>query len=327
MPAAELSKYAENQFESTTRKSFSLMSEVLADTLPRATTAVGGNLSFVSVLNALSTAATAWSAGESTLANAEAAAPASTFAFEDKILSLTRKPDADTSSLLETWDTTIRGQVAYQGPTYMLLLPHGRETVTAGTYEEQLDALRDLGVRLTAQIAKPILVTLGGTVTTFATAARALRTAQTNAKAAIETARGAQETKRLTAAAALYALIGQGMVTWSLTPTLVDTLWDVQILRRVTQSVPGAPADTAWDAPNRTLSTTAMPAGGSRLEAWREGPGGMPELLLTAAPGVTTVLIPATITWTPGGLYQLWLVAVNSKGASAPGPVVNWTAV
>ena len=327
MPASDPSKYAENQFESATRKSYALMSEVLADTIPRATTAAGGNLMFSTVLATLNTAATAWSTGETAMANAEAAQPAATFALEDKLASLRRTPDADTASLLEVWDTTIRSQVAYQGPTYMLLLPNGRETVTAGTIEEQLDALRDLGIRLTAQVTKPVLVTLGGTVTTFATAARALRTAQTNAKAAVETTREAQEAKRLAAAAALYALIGQGMVVWAATPLLVDTLWDVQILRRVIQSVPDAPADTAWDAPNRTLSTTAMPAGGSRLEAWREGPGSMPELLLTAAPGETNVLIPATITWTPGALYQLWLVAVNSRGSSLPGPVQNWTAV
>ena len=48
----------------------------------------------------------------------------------------------------------------------------------------------------------------------------------------------------------------------------------------------------------------------------------MPELLLTAGPEAT-----ATITFTPGSLYQLWLVAINSKGRSAAGPVQNWTAV
>ena len=50
----------------------------------------------------------------------------------------------------------------------------------------------------------------------------------------------------------------------------------------------------------------------------------MPELLLTAGPGATEIIVPATITFTPGGLYQLWLVAVNSKGRSTPGPVQNW---
>ncbi len=79
--------------------------------------------------------------------------------------------------------------------------------------------------------------------------------------------------------------------------------------------------------PSRGDEASAPPAGGSRLEAWRTGPGGMPELLLTAGPGQTSVLIPATITFVPGGLYQLWLVAVNSKGSSLPGPVQNWTAV
>lgn len=327
MATTEPSKYAENQFLSATERRFPLMSEVLADTVPRATTAIAGNAAFAAVMGALTGAANSWSAGETLLANAEAAQPAATYAFDDKMASLTRKPDADTSSLLEGWDIAIRGQVSYQGPVYMLLLPQGRETVTAGTIEQQLDALRDLGVRLTAQAAKPALVTLGGVVTTFATAARALRTAQTNAKSAVAAAREAQEARRLTAAAALYALVGQGIVTWAATPSLVDTLWDVNLLRSTGKEVPAAPANTTWTPAQRTLSTTAMPTGGSRLEAWRVGPGGMPELLVTAAPGQTQVIIPATITFTPGHLYQLWLVAVNSRGSGPPGPVQSWTAV
>ncbi len=70
-----------------------------------------------------------------------------------------------------------------------------------------------------------------------------------------------------------------------------------------------------------------MRFGRSRLEAWLTGPGGTPELLLTAAPGQISLLITATIPFVPGGLYQLWLVAVNSNGSSLPGPVQNWTAV
>jgi hypothetical protein len=56
----------------------------------------------------------------------------------------------------------------------------------------------------------------------------------------------------------------------------------------------------------------------------RLGPGGIPEMLGT---GTTSIIIPAAITFTPGNLYQLWLVALNSKGSSAPGPVRSWTAV
>ena len=327
MPSSEPSKYSENQIESATRKSYALMSEFIADMQPRAMAAAGANPLFTTVLGFMNTAATAWNSGETTIANAEASLPGLTYAFEDKIASVTRKPDADTGSVLEGWDLTLRGQATVGSPLYMQMLPNGRDTLTAGTYEQQLDALRDFGVRLTAQVAKPVLVTLGGTVTTFANAARALRTAQTSAKAAITTARELQEPRRFALAAACYSVIGQGMVGWSMTSALVDTLWDVNILRNPALAVPAAPADTTWAPEIRTLSTTAMPAGGTRLEAWREGPGGMPELLITGAPGELNVLIPATITFTPGGLYQLWLVALNSRGHSDPGPVQNWTAV
>ena len=326
MPTTALSKYAENQPFSATAESYPLMSELLADTAARATTATNGIPAFAAVMGGLTGSANAWTAGETLIANAEAALPGTTLAFDDKMASLTRKPDADTPSILENWDITIRGQVAFQGPTYITLLPQGRETLTDGTREEQLDALRDFGIRLAAQAAKPVLVTLGATVTTFATAARTLRTAQTNAKGALDNARLAQEPIRISAANAIYALIGQGMVTWSATPARVDTLWDVNILRNAPQQIPAAPTDTTGTAATRTLSTTALPPGATRLEAWRVGPGAMPELLLTAGPEMTSVTIPATITFTPGGLYQLWLVAINSKGKSPAGPVQNWTA-
>jgi hypothetical protein len=327
MSTTASSKYAENQFLAATINSYSLMSEILSDTVPRATSATAGNAAFTGVLADLNTVANHWVAGETLIANAEAALPGTTLALDDKIASLTRKPDADTSSILENWDTTIRGQVAYQGPTYMTLLPQGRETVTAGTRDQQLDALRDFGIRLTAQTTKPVLVTLGGTVTAFANDARALRTAQTNAKSNVETTRQAQEALRVSAANALYALIGQGIVTWSADPSKVDTLWNVNILRNPPLQVPDAPANTVWDASARTLSTIALPNGATRLEAWRRSPGGMPELLVTTSPGVTAAVIPTNITFIPGSLYQLWLVGINSKGSSAPGPVQDWTAV
>jgi hypothetical protein len=199
------SKYAENQFLSATDGSYLLMSEVLADTLARATAAVGTNAAFTSVLANLNFAAAGWNSGETAIANAEAAQPAATLALEDKLASLTRKPSIDVSSILETWDNIIRSQVAYQGTTYTFLLPQGRETVTRGTHEQQIDALRDLGTRLAAQTTKPDLVTLGTTVTTFATQARTLRTAQTGAKNNVETAYTNQEPRRLQCANALYA--------------------------------------------------------------------------------------------------------------------------
>ena len=326
MSSTAPSKFAENQFLSSTVSSFPLMAEILADTVPRAFTVTAGIADFDAVMLNVSDAAHDWRDGESRIANAEAAQPAATFSFDDKMASLTRKPDADTNSLIEIWDNLIRSQVAYQGPVYMNLLPQGRDTLLASTREQQLEAIHDFGTRLAAQATKPVLVTLGATVNTFGNAARALRTAQTNAKATLDAARGDQEQLRILAANALYALIGQGMVIWNATPAKVDTLWNVNILRDVPQQVPEAPLDTTWEGATRTLSTTALPPGATRLEAWRVGPGSMPELLLTAGPGTTAIIIPATITFIPGELYQLWLVAINGKGRSAAGPVRNWTA-
>ncbi|MES2658640.1 MAG: hypothetical protein V4689_08475 [Verrucomicrobiota bacterium] len=326
MSAAISSKFAINPFLHSTRKRFPLMDEILADTGPRATVATAGDTSFTAILAELAAATTAWNSGATVIANAEAALGGLTLAFDDWMEGLRRQPDADTASLLEQWDSAIRAQVSYRGPVYRGLLPDGRRTLTHGSPEEQIDALRDFGIRLTAQTSRPVLVALGTTVTAFSTTARSRRTAQTTAKAALETARAAQEHHRLRAAEALYGLLGQGIATWRADPSRVDTLWDVNFLRRGRQHLPAAPAATTWDPATRTLSTPAMPAAATRLQAWRQGPGSMPELLLTGPSREISITLPANITFSPGGLYQLWLVALNSTGHSTPGPVQSWMA-
>lgn len=323
----EPSKYAQNQFDSATVNRLPLMSEIQADTRPRLVAANAINPGFGDVLDLFNIALALWDTGETRLANAKASLPARTFAFADKLESLTRKPDADTNSPLEIWDVTIRGQVAYQGPTYMFLLPQGRETLTAGTLDEQLDAGRDFGIRLAAQITKPVLVTLGATVTTFYNAARALRVSQAEAKTELDNARDAQELLRKNCAAVLYCMVGTGMMLWKDTPDLVDSLFNVNLLRDPDLPLPEAPADTTWTPATRTLSTTAMPTSATRLAAWREGPGGMPEQLAVGESGELSVVVPATVTFDAGDLYQLWLVAMNGTGSSERGPVQSWTAV
>ncbi len=42
-----------------------------------------------------------------------------------------------------------------------------------------------------------------------------------------------------------------------------------------------------------------LPPAATCLQARRRGPGSMPELLITAGPGTTASVIPATITFTP----------------------------
>ena len=323
----EPSKYAENQFESATRSSLPLMSELLADTRPRLAVAAAANALFNPPLVLLDSSIALWEAGETLIANAEAAQLSATLAFQDKIDSLARKPDADTNSPLETWDVGIRGQVAFQGPTYLLLLPQGRETITIGTYDARLDAGRDFGIRLSQQTGKQVLIDLGVVVSAFYTSACALRTAQTTAKSLLEDARMDQEPLRLLAAAALFNMVGVGMCVWRATPLLVDTLFDIGLLRGSMQEIPAAPANTTWTPGTKTLSTTALPNWATRLEMWRQAPGGMPEQLAIGAVDALSVQVPSGITFETGVTYQLWLQARNGRGSSGPGPKQTWTAV
>ena len=76
----------------------------------------------------------------------------------------------------------------------------------------------------------------------------------------------------------------------------------------------------------RTLTVLALPEGATRLEFWREGPGGMPELLALGEKGALSVQIAANITFDVGDLYQLWFQARNSRGSSPASPKVNWLA-
>ena len=121
-------------------------------------------------------------------------------------------------------------------------------------------------------------------------------------------------------------MVGLGMWVFRATPALVDTLFDVNILRDPAQVVPGAPGLPIWSPATRTLTLPAMPNGATRLEVWRQGPGGAPERLVVGAFDEISLVIPAVFTFDHGKVYQLWLVAINSRGSSAPGPITDWTA-
>ncbi|PAW75361.1 MAG: hypothetical protein B9S33_21705 [Pedosphaera sp. Tous-C6FEB] len=116
------------------------------------------------------------------------------------------------------------------------------------------------------------------------------------------------------------------MSVWKDTPLMVDTLFDVSLLRGTLQEIPTAPADTTWVPTTKTLSTTALPSGATRLEMWRQAPGGMPEQLAIGNVNALSVTVPEGITFETGVTYELWLQARNSRGSSGPGPKQTWTA-
>ena len=145
---SELSKYAENQFLSATLDNLALMGEFLADTYPRVALAAATMPVFEPIRGELQSIIAAYDTTESLVTNQEALLPSRTLAFENKLASLTRKPDPDTNSPLETWHLTLAAQAPVGGVTYTYLLPQGRETLTTGTYDQQLDAGRDFGIRV-----------------------------------------------------------------------------------------------------------------------------------------------------------------------------------
>ncbi len=318
------SKYAENQFTTATDGSTILTSEIIADCKPKLALAASQNAGFAAINGEFISSSAAWDAAETVATNLEAGLKSATLALDEKLISLTRKPDADTNSDIEAWDAIIRSAVAFQGVTYTLLLPRGRETITTGSIEQQLDAIRDFGVRLADQTTKPTLVALGATVTTFATTARALRTAQTTKKTQLDDARGDLEALRILNCQILYAMVGTGMSIWRTTPEKVDDLFSISLLRGSVLQPPAIPTDTTLVVATRTVSTTVMPASATRLEVHRQAPGGAPELLVIGEPGELSIIIPNLFIFTAGVTYQIWLQARNSRGTSEPGPVQEW---
>lgn len=320
------SKYAGNQFIVATEGSNILCSEIISDAKPKLTFAATQDARFNTILGELTSSSAAWDVAETIETNCTAALTSATLALDEKLLSLTQKPNADTNSIIVTWDTTIISQVAQGGTTYTYLLPHGRETLTKGSIEQQLDAGRDFAARLAEQLTKPILIALGLTVATFYTAARTLRTTQTTCKTRLTDARRDLEAFRILNCEILYAMVGTGMTVYRTTPERVDDLFSITLLRGSVQTIPEAPTDTAWDGPTKTATTTEMPSEATRLELYRQAPGSAPELLDIGLPGELTITASPEYLWSTDTTYEIWLQARNSKGTSAPGPKTYWTA-
>ena len=321
-------KFASNSFLAVTDGRSPLMSEIIHDHQPKLALAATTE----PTLNTVSSETTAllgmWDNAEQAVINGEAGQLSATAAFEDKLASLTRKPDIDTNSPLETWDSTIRAQVAYQGTVYQFLLPHGREGLTTGSYQERIDAIEGLATRLAQQVTKPALVALGTQVGTFRTALNGLWNGQNTASNLHTTARTNIETLRVTASRQLFRNTGSAMMVWNTEINLprIEALFDLSLVRGDTQPLPAAPAATVWTPGTRTLSTSALPANATRLELWRQAPGGAPEMLLVGESGALALVVPAAYTFAAGTTYGLWLQGRNGRGTSAPGPVQSWTA-
>lgn len=321
-------KFASNTFRIVMEGNNILAGEILRDHAPKLALATTTYPGFSTVNGETISILAAWDAGEQIETNREAAQLSATAAVEDKLASMTRKPDLDTNSPLESWDATIRSTVAYQGTTYTFLLPHGRETLTGGTIPERVAALEGFVTRLKNQTAKPALVTLGGTVDVFYLALRALYTAQQDRINEVTSARNDLTALNRAVAKQCFRNVGIAISIWCDEDDnpRIEGLYDMALIRDEAPALPAAPALPTWVPGTRTLSVAVMPDRASRLEVYRLGPGGAPELLAVGESGATSVVIPAIYIFTPGSLYQLYMKGRNGRGSSEASPSVSWTA-
>ena len=320
-------KFASNTFRIVMTENNILAGEIFRDHAPKLALATTTFPGFATVNGETISLLAAWDAAEQIETNREAAQLSATAAVEDKLASMTRKPDLDSNSPLESWDATIRNTVAYQGTTYTFLLPHGRETLTGGGPAERVAALEGFVTRLKAQTAKPALVTLGGTVDVFSLALRALYTAQQNRINEVSAARDELTILNARVAKQCFRNVGIAISIWCDEDDnpRIEGLYDMALIRDEAPALPAAPGLPTWDPATRTLSVAAMPDRASRLEVYRLGPGGAPELLVVGESGATSVVIPAIYIFTPGSLYQLYMKGRNGRGSSEAGPSVSWT--
>jgi hypothetical protein len=321
-------QFASNTFRIVTEGSTSLMGEIFRDHAPKLAAAAAKWSDLVDVNNETVSLFAAWDAGEQLEINAEASQLSSTAAVEDKFASMTRKPDLDTNSPMESWDATIRSTVAFEGTTYTLLLPRGRATLTEGSNAQRIEALEGFYTRLKAQTAKPALVSLGNVVQTFYNQLNGLYTFQQTQIVAYATARKDLATLRGLVARQCYRNTGKAIFTWcdEVNNARIEGLFDMSLIREQAPEKPDQAALPVWAPAIRTLTVPALPDRATRLEAWRIGPGGAPELLAVGEAGATSVVIPAIYTFTSGSLYQLFVKGRNARGAGEASPSVSWTA-
>lgn len=321
-------KFASNTFRIVTENNTALAGEIIRDHAPKLALAATTWTDFAAVNGETISLLAAWDAGEQVEINREAAQLSATAAVEDKLASMTRKPDLDTNSPLEQWDATIRANVAYQGTTYTLLLPHGRETLTGGSNAERIEALEGFVTRLSNQTAKPALVTLSGVVDIFYQALKTLYTAQQSRINEYTAARTELSTLKAMVARQMFRNTGQAIMIWcdEANNFRIEGLFDMALIREEAPALPAQPTLPVWVPGTRTLSIAALPDRATRLEAWRIGPGGAPELLAVGETGATSVVIPAIYIFTPGSLYQLYVKGRNGRGSGEASASVSWTA-
>lgn len=234
-------KYAENTFDSNTRGSRVKMNRIVVDhdaKFAAAATEAGADPRLAPFYADWVPRREAWFLNYGRWQNTKAGYGGGTRAFENLLSVLQSKPGPEQDSKIENWDNRIRVDAPRGSALYRTLLPQGRAPFSEGSYDEIINEVKNLGVRLSAQVAKPALVTLGGEVTGFYNQLNAARTQQQGQEGDTDMDASEIEVARVDIARALYGNCGALMNIYQETPERITAFFDLDTLR---ESSPEAP--------------------------------------------------------------------------------------
>jgi hypothetical protein len=129
---------------------------------------------------------------------------------------------------IEEWD--VRIQVVYRkdSPTYVELLPRGREPFQKGTNDQRIEEVTSLGARLTSYAG---LLAVKTDVDTFAGDMRDARLEQQEKEELVAESSDALETKRKATAEMMYGNLGVLMDKFRRNPTEIERYFDLEAIR------------------------------------------------------------------------------------------------
>jgi len=255
--------FAENQFDNCTKQSKKRMNRISSDHDSKLQ-AESSDPDILVLFNRFNPLRTAYSNSYTASISANAIYKGKTAFFEslEKELSETK---------IEDWDIQI--QVVYKKgtPTYIELLPRGREPFQKGTRDQKIEEVLALGNRLTPH---PALAATKMDVDAFGISMKDARNVQQQNEVLVAQTSDLLELQRIISANMMYGDLGILMDKFRDNPTQIERFFDLEAIRQT-----GAEEEEMREGPI---------AGGDSLNAFSGGFIDITEFLF-ANPGITNL--------------------------------------
>lgn len=129
---------------------------------------------------------------------------------------------------IEDWDVQIQVAFRKDSPTYIGILPRGREPFQKGTYDQKIQEVRELGLRLAAY---PALAATKTAVDAFATSFETARNSQQQKEDLVKQKSDLLEIARVATAKMMYGNLGVLMDKFQDDPIQIERFFDLEAIR------------------------------------------------------------------------------------------------